>query len=293
MKIKSKDWYIQGNTVEIDDLNVFYKRSGMGPTLLCIHGFPTSSWDFAEIWPELTSHFDAITSDLIGLGRSAKPRQSITVAYQADIIEKLLLALDIKEAHILAHDLGDTVAQELLARQSENKSPVKWLSCIMMNGGIFHETHRPRLIQRLLLSPIGPWIAKSTTEATYHRNMKNIFSKQHPPVEEFLTDSWMLITENDGISMIPRVIQYMKERVTYRERWISPLVYPTVPIRLINGALDPISGQHMADRFDELVPDADIVSILDAGHYPHLESPEQVLEAILKFHNKIYQTKME
>jgi pimeloyl-ACP methyl ester carboxylesterase len=47
-------------------------------------------------------------------------------------------------------------------------------------------------------------------------------------------------------------------------------------IRLINGALDPVSGRHMAERFAELVPNADIVLLEEAGHYPHVEVPERV-----------------
>ena len=76
------------------------------------------------------------------------------------MIEELAIKEGIKAAHILAHDLGDTVAQELLARQFEKTSKVNWLSCVFMNGGIFPETHHPLFIQKLLLSPLGPLASK-------------------------------------------------------------------------------------------------------------------------------------
>ncbi|WP_162847386.1 alpha/beta fold hydrolase [Sediminibacterium goheungense] len=46
-----------------------------------------------------------------------------------------------------------------------------------------------------------------------------------------------------------------------------------MPIRLINGIDDPISGKHLADRFAELFPNADIVLLKNCGHYLHVETP--------------------
>ncbi len=286
MSINADTWYHGGNTESIDGLNVFYQRSGQGESLICIHGFPTSSWDFEKMWPALITHFDVVASDLIGLGRSSKPKIAITVDLQADKIERLVLCLGITQAHILAHDLGDTVAQELLARQYEKKSKIKWLSCVFLNGGILPETHRPRLIQKLLLSFIGPLVARLTSEKTFNKNMVAIFSRQHPPDADFLHQNWKLLVDNNGISMMPKLIQYMMERKIKRERWVTPLVKGVVPLRLINGIEDPISGQHAAQRYGEVIPHADIVLLQNSGHYPHVETPEEVLKAFLDFHHK-------
>jgi pimeloyl-ACP methyl ester carboxylesterase len=283
----SKTWYLDGRTETIKDLSVFFKRSGKGEALVCIHGFPSSSWDFEPIWPSLIERFDVMVHDLIGLGKSAKPNQPLPISLQADIIEELAIKEGIKEAHIFAHDLGDTIAQELLSRQFENTSKVNWLSCVFLNGGIFPETHHPLFIQKLLLSPIGPLVAKLMTEESLKKSMTKVFSKTHPPTDEFIQETWKLILENNGISMIPKLIQYIEERRTYRERWIAPLVNAVVPIRLINGIEDPISGKHMADRFAEVVPNADIVYLEKSGHYPHVETPDEVLKAFFAFHDNI------
>ena len=280
-------WYNEGGIAKVDRLEVFFKRNGAGESLICIHGFPTSSWDFSEIWPSLATRFDVLAHDLIGLGRSEKPHQPLPIGLQADIVEGLAIQEGITSAHLLAHDLGDTIAQELLARQEENKSKIKWLSCIFLNGGIFPETHRPRLIQKLLLSPLGPLFAKLSSENTFNKNMTSIFSQTHPPSEEFLHESWKLLIQNGGVAMIPRLIQYMKERVNHRERWVSPLANEVIPIKLINGTEDPVSGLHAAERFSEIVKNADITLLDKVGHYPHVEAPNKVLEAIFGFHDHL------
>ncbi len=279
-------WYRGGETVQVDGFHAFFRREGSGPALVCIHGFPTSSWDFEPMWASLTGRFDVLASDLIGLGRSSKPDTPLSVHLQASIIEAIAVRQGLTEAHLLAHDLGDTVAQELLARQRDGSSRVQWRSCVFLNGGLFPETHRPRLTQQLLTSPLGPLVAQLSSERTFRRTMGRVCSPQHPPSEAFLAGSWALLVENGGRRAIPRLIRYMEERRTYRERWVRPLMESTVPMRLINGALDPVSGRHAADRYRELVPEADIVMLDELGHYPHVERPARVLEPFHEFHDR-------
>jgi pimeloyl-ACP methyl ester carboxylesterase len=57
-----------------------------------------------------------------------------------------------------------------------------------------------------------------------------------------------------------------------------------VPVRLIDGPVDPNSGAHMARRYAEAIPNADVVMLADdIGHWPQLEAPEAVLEHFLEF----------
>lgn len=251
---------------------------------MCLHGFPTSSWDFAPLWPELTARFDVIAPDLVGLGRSDKAARPITVGLQADVVLGLLEAEGVTEAHLFVHDLGDTVAQELLARQAEGASPVRWRSCLLLNGGLFPETHRPRLIQRLLASPVGPVVAWFSTERTFRRNLAATFGPHTQPDEAFLAGGWTLLAADGGRAALPWLIRYMHERRTHRARWVGVLERPVVPTRFVNGALDPVSGRHAAERYRALVPDADVVLLEQLGHYPHVEDPPAVLAAFLDFH---------
>src|SRR5262245_59196885 len=102
---------------------IFYRDDGRGPAVVCIQGFPTASWDWHKLWPALTARFRVIALDMIGFGLSAKPRAyDYSLRDQAALHEALLAALGIGEAHILAHDYGDSVAQELLARHNTRRA---------------------------------------------------------------------------------------------------------------------------------------------------------------------------
>ena len=126
------------------------------PTVLLLHGFPTCSWDWLPIWEGLRKNYRVIALDMLGFGFSDKPNNhNYSIHGQADIVEALVTEKGLESFHVLAHDYGDTVAQELLARQLEGIGAGEWLSCCFLNGGLFPETHRALFIQKILLSPIG------------------------------------------------------------------------------------------------------------------------------------------
>lgn len=87
---------------------------------------------YSTIWAPLTERWRVITLDMLGFGFSAKPNAPYSILRQADLFEARLRELGIGEYHVLAHDYGDTVAQELLARKSV--SP-RILSMCFLNGG--------------------------------------------------------------------------------------------------------------------------------------------------------------
>src|SRR5262245_7965557 len=152
------DWKAAGRSFEHRGHNIFYRDEGSGPPLLLIHGFPTSSYDWHKIWDSLVRKFRVIAPDMIGFGFSAKPKDYVySIFDQADLIQSLMSRLNVPRARVLAHDYGDTVAQELLARANEG-GPLQMESLCLTNGGLFPETHRPRLVQKLLLTPIGPLV---------------------------------------------------------------------------------------------------------------------------------------
>jgi pimeloyl-ACP methyl ester carboxylesterase len=281
-------WHEAGSTFLFKGHRIFFRESSSeranAPALLLLHGFPTASWDWSKAWAPLATRFRLVAPDMLGYGFSAKPQaHEYRIADQADLIDALCAHLHITRAHILAHDVGDTVAQELLARSRE-KPQVEIDSVCFLNGGLFPETHRPRLIQRLLLSPLGPWIAGRITQRKFADAIRAIFGKNSQPSEEELDSFWTLVTHNDGLKAYPRLIRYLKERRQFRARWVGAIQQANVPIRLIAGSDDPVSGAHMVRRYHQLMTNADVVGLRGIGHYPQIEAPELVLRAFLAFH---------
>nr|WP_317198737.1 alpha/beta hydrolase [uncultured Psychrobacter sp.] len=284
------DWQQQGQFESICGQQIFTCQGGDkdAPALLLIHGYPSASWDWEGMWEALTEHYHVITLDMLGFGLSDKPKNAkYLISEQADIFEAFLRQLGVDNYHILAHDYGDTVAQELLARQADVSCDLHIASVCFLNGGLFPETHRPILIQRLLLSPLGSLVSKLFTKAKFATNLQRIFGPRTPPTPEVIDVLWQLLRHNDGVGVMHKLINYIPQRKRYRERWVRAIINSRVPVKLIAGAKDPISGQHMVNRYRELIPNADITVMAELGHYPQIEDSAAISAAYLTFRSSI------
>lgn len=85
---------------------------------------------------------------------------------------------------------------------------------------------------------------------------------------------------------MPKLIHYMAERRQFRERWVGALQKTALPMRIIDGVTDPISGEHMVARYEEIVSNPDAVRLEGIGHYPHLEAPNQVWQHFIDWAKK-------
>ena len=276
-------WRSSGHFLNVDGQQVFYKTEGTGPVLLLIHGYPTASFDWAKIWPKLTTQFHCVTLDMPGFGFSDKSPKKYLIKEQADAISEVIRHLGITSAHVLSHDYGDTVAQEMMAQQLENDLAFRIESLHLLNGGLFPETHRALPIQKLLLSPIGGLLIRFLNKNAIRKSMHNIFGPNTPPSDQDINDFWTLISTNNGHQHMHLLLDYMKQRKQYRERWVSALQNANAPLRLTAGMADPISGAHMVARYKQLIPNADVIELDQIGHYPQIESAEAVVKSITSF----------
>ncbi|MCJ8170589.1 alpha/beta fold hydrolase [Atopomonas sediminilitoris] len=283
------DWLATEQHFSFRGQRIAYWTAGSGEPLLLIHGFPTLAWDWHYLWAPLAQRYRLIACDLLGFGRSAKPRgHAYSLLEQADLQEALLDELAVNQPlHVLAHDYGDSVAQELLARHQDGVLAAPLASLVFLNGGLFPETHKPVLVQKLLLSPLGALIGRLFAREKLKQNFQRIFGPDTPPREDELDVFWQMLEHNNGRAGLHRLMRYMPERRVHRERWVRAMQQTAVPLRVIDGAVDPISGAHMVARYRELIPNPDTVLLERIGHYPQVEAPEAVLEHYLAFRQRL------
>ncbi|NXP23108.1 MEST protein, partial [Scytalopus superciliaris] len=226
---------------------------GSSDVVILLHGFPTSSYDWNKIWEGLTQRFHRVIAlDFLGFGFSDKPRpHRYSIWEQAAVVEGLVrhLGLGRHRLNLLAHDYGDTVAQELLHRYEHNKT-----------GSI--------LINSLCLSN-GGW--------------EPCLGPTHNPPRRNSGICGRLCGTTTGIS----VLQYMNQRKKHRDRWVGALVSTSVPLHLIYGPLDPVNPHPEFLQLYKKVLPTSTVSVLDdhISHYPQLEDPMGFLNSYLNFIN--------
>lgn len=253
------------------------------PWILMIHGFPSAAWDWHYQWQMLRKDYRLISLDLLGMGLSDKPyNHHYSLLEQADIVGALLAQQGVKQCHILAHDYGDSVAQELLARHFKQQIKIDIQSVCYLNGGLFADHHRPLLTQKLLKSTLGPLLCRLMTQRSLQRSFGKIFGPKSPPDPSHVGVLYSLLQHNQGKRVLPRLLGYIDERQVQAHRWVSAMQKTAVAQCFINGVHDPISGLHMLTHFRNMVPNAQ-THALDVGHYPQLEAPEEVLSLYQRF----------
>lgn len=271
-----------GTTLDFRGHRLFLREAGEGPHLLLIHGFPTSGLDWMRLWPALARDHRLHAIDMLGFGRSEKPAGfDYTIAASADQWEALARHAGIGEAIVLAHDYGDTVAQELLARQAEGRLPLRIRAVAFLNGGLFPEAHHALAIQKLLLGRLGPLIARLSSYRSFASSMRRICAQ--PPDEAELREHWDLLVRAGGKLVIPKLLRYIPERKANRERWVGALREADVPLCLIDGTADPVSGADIVACWRKELPGRAAVELDGIGHYPQIEAPERVLGAFRGF----------
>ena len=254
------------------------------PWMTLLHGFPTSSWDWAAIAPSLATRWRLFAPDFLGFGESDKPAgHRYAIHEQADLVEALWGELGITETTLVAHDYGDSVAEELLARARDGVLAARLERVTFLNGGLWPDLHRPLPIQRLLHHRLlGPVVGRLATRTTYARGLRRTLAK---PLDDAELDAhWEAFRARGGRAISHRLMRYMDDRRAHEARWVGALEASDGPPRqFVWGARDPVSGGHVVPRMAARLPSAPRLVLDDVGHYPQLEAPERVAAAILAF----------
>jgi len=280
-----QSWMASGHFVHLDEVELFYRIAGKAneelPWLVCFHGFPTSSWDWHSLLPSLEKTHRVLVFDFPGYGLSGKPTdRDYSLKRQLDAVQALLNFLRIQEFDLLAHDMGNSVACELLRRREEGAYPFQLNSLTLLNGGIYMDLHRPLLTQRLLRTPlIGAVTAGLSSWRVFRLQYPKVYADPQQFDETHYRSQWSLMLNNEGRRVLHKVAGYMRERTRMGEQWTGPLHRLELPFKIIWGRKDPIAVYEIALKLCDQNRAASLTTLEDIGHYPQLEAPESVAEA--------------
>jgi pimeloyl-ACP methyl ester carboxylesterase len=255
--------------------------------LLVLHGFPTSSFDYAAVLDPLRQGRRVILIDGLGYGLSSKPDLHYTMALQADLVAAFVAELALTRLALLTHDMGDTVGGELLARRAEGTWAVEITRRVITNGSIYIEQAHLTNGQQFLLSlpdeklpPDAP-----VTAATLTRSLRETFSPVAPlasddSVDNILPATVEQIMREDGHLVLPRLIRYIEERRSNQTRFTGAIESDPSPLHIVWGVDDPIAVPSMVDTLRAARPDATVDLLEEVGHYPMVEAPDLFIAAV-------------
>jgi pimeloyl-ACP methyl ester carboxylesterase len=277
-----RDWQSVGRAERFRDREIHvFDRPGSDPPLLLLHGFPSSSFDWRALL-ERERERAVLAFDFLGFGLSEKPRDHrYSLFWQADLAEELVRRrFGAAPVFVVAHDMGTSVATELLARDLDGRLGFEIAGVVLFNGSVVLKRASLTPSQRLLRGRLGGLAARLSNERVFRQQFGSLFTAAHPLTDQEAEDQWSLICHNGGRTLGHRLIHYLDERERYAERWHGAVSAWDGPLSFVWGLRDPVATVAVLDALIELRPRARVERLPELGHYPQIEDPDAVATAI-------------
>ena len=285
----AEEWKQKGKILSVFGKNIFVidsqnVSSSAVENLVILHGYPTSSYDYYKVLPELTKHYRVLIHDHVGFGFSDKPQEySYSLIEQSDVALQLWKQLDLTRVTVLAHDYGTSVCTEILARQNAKQTDLQIDKLILCNGSMHIELSKLRLIQKLLKNKFtGKFVGSLTNYPIFKRNMRNVYFDKTQATDFELQEMWKQLIVNDGRKVIHKTSNYINERYFFWHRWIGALKETQIPTNIVWAKNDPVAVFAIAQLLATEIPNNQLYLLKNTGHFPMLENPEKWLKLVLK-----------
>ncbi|MGB6425171.1 MAG: alpha/beta hydrolase [Solirubrobacterales bacterium] len=269
--------------IELHGHRVTYREVGEGPVLVLIHGVTGNmhTWDQALPW--LADRFTVVTPDLIGHGRSAKPRGDYSLGAYASGIRDLLGALGYFRATVVGHSLGGGIAMQMAYQFPEHCERLVLVS----SGGLGEEVSMALRAATLPGSELViPLIAHNTVIEAGRAIGRLLDSVGLPvsPDKAEVARGYASLSDPDArhafIQTMRAVIDHGGQRVSARDR-----LYLTeaVPSLLLWGSRDPIIPARHGERAHQEMPGSRLELFESSGHFPHVSEPRRFARKLSEF----------
>ncbi len=261
-------------------------------TLLLLHGFPESSYSYHAVADGLLQYFDRIILfDMLGYGLSDKPIDTYgySLMEQADTAFHVWKHFDVVGGHLLSHDMGDSVATEIVARHENDMLP-GWFSnglqsLTFTNGSMVLDLARLRITQKILLSKYGHLMKNLLSFKLFQQQVRSAHGNDKLSNEE-IEILWESNRLQDGDQKTYLTIKYLNDRKRFEKtRWLPALAQTQLPVHISWGDKDAVARVEMAHYLKENVcKEATLTIMKGLGHFGQLGSPMEWLKYVGRFY---------
>jgi pimeloyl-ACP methyl ester carboxylesterase len=275
-------------TQQVGNVKIFYREAGSPsrPTIVLLHGFPSSSHMFRDLIPQLAGQYHVIAADMPGYGYSDRPSPDqfeYTFDHIAGVMDQFLDSIGVKKYSIYIQDYGSPIGFRLFL-----KHPDRIQAIITQNGNAYEEGLSPFWAESIVpyWKDKNPETEKKIRDLLTLETTKFQYTKGFRNPEDVSPDSYtfdQMTLDRPGNDVIQLALFYdYQNNVKQYPQWHDALRKAKPPVLAVWGKNDPIFLPAGAEAFKRDVPEAEI-HFIDTGHFALEEDSATIAQYILAF----------
>lgn len=276
------------HTIQLHGDRVFYREAGDPglPTIVLLHGFPSSSHMFRDLMPALAGQFHVLAPDYPGMGYSAAPPEqlgAVTFDSLADTVERFVASASQGKVILYMQDFGGPVGMRLATRHPE------WIAgLIFQNTPVSLDGWAPDRLAAVQVGAAAPPAARRAAAASrvslataqfLHRQGARQPEQLNP--DAWLSDAYALGLADDRRVMTDLQVDIASNLALYAD-WQAYLKARQPPTLVVWGDGDPLFPPAGAEALRQLVPSAEVVHYA-TGHFALEEEGGEIARRILAY----------
>lgn len=266
-----------------------YRRAfrivGSGPAILLIHGIGDNSTTWSSVQSTLAQRFTVIAPDLLGHGKSDKPRADYSVAAYANGMRDLLSVLDIERVTVVGHSLGGGVAMQFAYQFPQLVDRL----ILVGAGGVTKDVN---FALRIASMPMGtealavlrlPLVLPAVQLAGWVAGLafgRTALGRDLPDMLRILKDLPEPTASSAFARTLRAVVDWRGQVVTMLDRCY---LTESVPVQLIWGSRDSVIPVSHARLAHSAMPGAQLEIFEGSGHFPFHDDPDRFVEIVERF----------
>ena len=269
--------------VELHGQRVTYHRKGEGPPIVLVHGITSSSRTWRAVFDGLAERYTVIAPDLLGHGRSAKPRGDYSLGAYASGVRDLLAVLGIPKVTVVGHSLGGGIAMQFAYQFPDRLDRL----VLVDSGGLGQEVNvvlraatlpGAELVLPFMFGPVTRSVGRTAGRVLGRLGMRADANVRG--IAEGLDSLADAAARRAFVHTARSVIDPRGQRVDARDRLYLSAGVPTL---LIWGDRDRIIPLRHGEEAHELMPHSRLEVFAGAGHFPFNDDPERFVAVLSEF----------
>ena len=261
-----------------------YVDEGQGDIVLFVHGTPTWSFEYRHLIAALSKHHRCIAPDHLGFGLSARPADfAYTPEAHAAMLGEFIDRLGLDRFTLVVHDFGGPIALPLALRQQRAVTRV-----VALNSWAWPIDDDPEMVRaaRLVGGAVGRWLYKYAN-IEFRLIVPSAYGDRRKLTSAILRQYSSAFADRPARGQVLHTLAtaLLGSRAHYHSVLDGMTALRELPVLIVWGLKDSFFKPHYLARWQQLLPEATVVTLPGAGHWPHEEEPARVIEEIERFLN--------